>query len=77
MPWKDHPRELALTAEHVCVLHRNGSVARLPLAALRAMRVSGTGDRLYLFGRSTRLLLPRRKHCDVVAALDRRLTGVG
>jgi hypothetical protein len=71
-PWRDHPRDVAVTDEHVYVRRRDETVHRLPLATLRGVRKNRDLDALYVFGRNTILLLPRRDGCPVLALLDAR-----
>jgi len=69
-PWREHPREVKVTVNHVYVRRRDDAVYRLPLSALRCGRKNTTGDVVYVFGRRTRLLLPHRDACAVVTALN-------
>jgi hypothetical protein len=51
------------------VRRRDENVYRLPVSALRVALTNGD-DYVFVFGRRTRLLLPHRKDCEVLAALN-------
>jgi hypothetical protein len=75
------PQAVLVTAdEDVYVRWRDQSCARIPLAALRvridvrANAFTESDDAFYVFGRATRLLLLRRRQCEVAALFDERLT---
>lgn len=70
-PWRDHPREVVVTDEHVYARRRDRSAWRLPLSSLRAARGAPDGDAVFVFGRHTQLVLPARspEGCPVARAL--------
>lgn len=73
-PFGAHPREVVVTDRELYARRRDGSVFRLPLAELRLGRGAPDRDSVFVFGRSTRLVLPaRRDPCPVAAALWSRL----
>lgn len=65
--------EMAVTREHLYVRRRDGESQRLPLATLRGRR--GGEDAIYVFGRSTEVLVGDRSECPVAKHLDERLRG--
>jgi len=68
-PWREHPHEVVVSASHVYVRRRDDKVYRLPVSALRVALTNGD-DFVFVFGRRTRLLLPHRDGCPVIAALS-------
>jgi hypothetical protein len=68
-PWREHPYEVVVSVSHVYVRRRDEKVHRLPLSTLR-LAVTNGEDYAYVFGRRTRLLLPHRKGCEVIEALN-------
>ncbi len=68
-PWREHPHEVVVSVSHVYVRRRDEKVCRLPLSTLRTGLTNGE-DHVYVFGRRTRLLLPRREGCEVTSALN-------
>lgn len=70
LEWSSQPEELVLTERWL--YGRSGeAVARLPLRALRKWSESPDGDAVATFGRRTRVMLPGRPDCPLVAALRR------
>jgi competence ComEA-like helix-hairpin-helix protein len=70
-PWSETPRELALTSEHLYFRTWKRKALRLPLSQLRAHYRFEKGDRIYVFGRRTRVVLPvTDKPCPVAQRLD-------
>jgi hypothetical protein len=70
--WRETPREISVTREHLYARLRDGKAYRLPISALRA-RQEADGDVVYTFGRGTFVILLHRKDCRVRELLDRRL----
>jgi hypothetical protein len=68
-PWREHPHDVVVSVSHVYVRRRDENVYRLPVSALRVALTNGD-DYVFVFGRRTRLLLPHRKDCEVLAALN-------
>jgi hypothetical protein len=71
--WRETPREISVTREHVYARMGNARAYRVPLEALRSRRGDRDGDLIYTFGRGTFLLLLHRDECPVRDALDARL----
>lgn len=73
LPWRAQPRALAVTDDYVYAERADESVHRLPLEALRLAFHNDSDDHVFVFGRSTRLVLPARLQCRVVDELLDRL----
>lgn len=73
LPWRAQPQAIAVTDDHIYAHRADGTVHRLPLAALRLGFFNDHGDHVFVFGRSTRLVLPARLQCRVVDELLDRL----
>lgn len=72
-PWRDSPREAALSERYLYVRHGLRGYARLPLSALRA-RLGGTEeDAVYVFGQRTYVVLPYRDDDPLRPKLDLHL----
>lgn len=74
LPRRVDAREVVLTQRYVYVRTRAGEALRVPVGTLRTARRTSFGDSIYVFGRSTELLLVQQQGCPVSAALDARLT---
>lgn len=70
LEWSAQPEEVVVTERWLYARHGN-LVTRLPLRALRKWTESPEGDAVVTFGRRTRVALPGRADCPVVAALRR------
>ena len=72
--WRDTPRELVVTKDSLFARFWNGQAYRLPLAALRERRAhEDSDDAVFVFGRSTHVVLLDTENCPVDAALRRAL----
>lgn len=69
-PRRVDPKEVVLTKRYVYVRTRRGERLRMPVSALRASWLTADGDAIYVFGRSTELLLVRQEGCELAPALD-------
>ena len=70
------PTAALATRRYADARARSGRTLRLPLGALRAARGTELGDRVYVFGRNTELLVVAKDECKVTAALDARVGAV-
>jgi hypothetical protein len=68
-PWSVQAREVAVTARHVWVRRRDGTVWSVPRETLRDVRRFPDGQVCVTFGRRTQLWLHDRPGCPVLAAL--------
>ena len=72
--WRDTPKELVVTQDSLFARFWSGEAYRLPLAALRERRApEESDDAVYVFGRSTHVVLLAGEGCPVDAALRRVL----
>jgi hypothetical protein len=71
--FRTQPRELELTPEFLYGRRSDRTCWRLPLEHLRARIGEPTGDRSFVFGRHTFVVLPHREGCELTRALEQRL----
>jgi len=71
--WTNTPRRLTVTRAHLCYETYQGDLCRYPLSQLRTASPGGGGDRVFVFGRNGRVVIPAGRAAPVVAALDAHL----
>lgn len=67
------PRKIVLTQSYVYVRTRDERIVRIATALLRTARRTPAGERIYVFGRHTELLVVHAEGCELTAALDARV----
>lgn len=72
-PWRNTPREAALSESHLYIRRGLRGFGRLPLRALRARLGDPDEDAIYVFGRRTYVVLPFRRDDPLRPKLDLHL----
>jgi hypothetical protein len=73
-PWRETPRSIVVTHEHVFARFYDGGIRVVPRSALRLRLGGPVGDAVYIFGRRTQLILTSPPDCPVRAALNSQLS---